>query len=100
MGEELQNSLEITVVGKGIHLMGNAGDATGLRLEATEARVGWPFSHSDLDQRGWGVALMSETNHLLTYILQQLLRDIAAIPHTFHHDPFLGFRPSRALLRH
>jgi hypothetical protein len=83
-----------------MYLIEDAGDATGLRLAHMEARVGRAFSYPDLRQ-GWRRApLVAETHYLLAYILQQLLGDIASIPHTSHRNPFLGFRPIRPLLRH
>ena len=92
ISQGLKDGLGITQLGKGMHLIGDAGDATGLRLEYTEGCVGRPFSHPNLRQ-GWRRApLVSETHDLLAHILQQLLGDIASVPHTSHHDPFLGFR--------
>jgi hypothetical protein len=100
LSQGLKDDLGITALGKDMHLIEDAGDATGLLLEHTDARVGRPFAHPDLRQ-GWRRApLVLKMNYLLAHILQQLLGDIASIPHTSHRNPFLGFRPIRPLLRH
>ena len=55
------------------------------------------FSYPDLRQ-GWRRApLVLKTNYLLAHVLQQLLGDIASIPH-IPPQPFLGFRPIRPCL--
>jgi hypothetical protein len=100
VSQRLKDGLGITALGKGMHLIEDTGDATGLRLAHAEARVGRPFSHPDLRQGRRRAPLVSETHYLLAHILQQLLSDIASIPHTSHRNPFLGFRPIRILLRH
>jgi hypothetical protein len=96
----LKDMLRIAEMGEDMHLMGDASETTGLGLKHIKARVGWPFSYPNLRQRRRRAPLRAEMNDLLAYLLQQLLGDIAPVPHTSHRDPFLGFRHTRSTLRY
>jgi hypothetical protein len=87
-------------LGKGMDLISDTSEPASIGLQHSSPPVRWPFPHSDLGKGRGRAPLASEALHLLKHGFQQLLGDVAPVPYTSHHDPFLGLRPTRPLLGH